>query len=492
MSWGGYQVCLELEAKKFFCYNKSCKRRVFTERLPTIVPPWGRRTERLATQLTKIGLAIGGLPGSRLTEHLGVKISRQTLLRLVMKMPTPSYQVPKVLGVDDWAYRKCKTYGTILVDLEKHQPIDLLSDRKASTLAEWLEQNPGVEIISRDRAKAYKQGAEQGCPEAIQVADRFHLLENLSNPLEIVLNEHRQLLKNVEEIVNASTMSAEKQIIANPVPPPPQTKATIEQADFHRSKRLEEYEQVHALNQQGWTKNAIARKLGISRRKVFRFLQSATFPERKGRSDRGRSLLAPYQNYLLERWNNGCHNTTLLWQEIQQQGYQGSYATVASYTRRLRDAQGLKTAEKNPNQPLPKVFEPKKSLLTVRRAVGLILSKPEEQSEADSEAIALLKQQHPNLNLAIELAQSFADLVRRKQPDQLEEWYQRACSCQIKALESFAQSLKEDWAAVKNGVTLSWSNGQVEGQINRLKMLKRQMYGRASHDLLKKRFLCTV
>lgn len=460
--------------------------------MPTIVPPWGRKTERLTTQLTKIGLAIGGLPGSRLTPHLGVNTSRQTLLRLVMKTPTPSYQVPKVLGLDDWAYRKCKTYGTILVDLEKHQPIDLLSDRKASTLAEWLEQNPGVEIISRDRAKAYKQGADQGCPEAIQVADRFHLLENLSNPLEIVLNEHRQFLKNVEAIVNASTISEEEQIIANPVTLPPQTKATIDQAELHRSNRVEKYEQVHALNQQGWTKVDIARKLGISQRTVFRFLQSATFPERKGRSDRGHSLLTPYKKYLLERWNNGFHNATKLWQEIQQQGYQGSYATVAGYTRRLRNAQGLKTEEKKSNQPLPKVFEPKKSLFTVRRAVGLILSKPAEQSDSDAEAIALLKQQHPNLNLAIELAQSFADLVRQKQSDKLEEWYERVESSQIKAFIGFAKSLKEDWAAVKNGVTLSWSNGQVEGQINRLKMLKRQMYGRASHELLKKRFLCNI
>lgn len=206
--------------------------------MPTIVPPWGRKTARLATQLTKIGLAIGGLPGSRLAPHLGVNISHQTLLRLVMKTPIPRHQTPKVLGVDDWADRKRKTYGTILVDLEKHQPIDLLSDRKASTLAEWLEQNPGVEVISRDRAQAYKQGAEQGCPEAIQVADRFHLLHNLATPLEIVLNEHRLLVKKVDAATNASTRTEGEKIVAQPVPPPSSPKAALELAQSGVWQRL--------------------------------------------------------------------------------------------------------------------------------------------------------------------------------------------------------------------------------------------------------------
>ena len=165
-------------------------------------------------------MAQGGLPGSRLTKHLGIKISRQTLLRLVMKTTLPSLSVPKVLGIDDWAYRKHHTYGTILVDLETHQPIDLLSDRTASTLAEWLEKNPGVEIISRDRALAYKEGASKGCPQAIQVADRFHLLQNLTEMLEIVLNQHRTLLKNVEDSTNNYPIVEGEEIIAKPVAPP--------------------------------------------------------------------------------------------------------------------------------------------------------------------------------------------------------------------------------------------------------------------------------
>ena len=460
--------------------------------MPKIAAPWARRTERLNTQLTKICLAQGGLPGSRLTQHLGVKISRQTLLRLGMKMPLPSYPVPRVLGVDDWAYRKRHSYGTILVDLETRQPIDLLPDRTAETLAKWLKEHPGVEIISRDRAKAYQEGASQGCPEAIQVADRFHLLENLNNPTETILNEHSKALKNVEAIVNAEIISKEEAIVAQPVPPPPPAKATIERADINRSQRLEQYEQVHALNQQGWTKIAIANKLGISTRKVFRFLKEATFPERKGRSDRGVSLLSPYKKYLLERWNEGCHNGTKLCQEITERGYQGRYGTVAAYISRLRSAQKLQQEKTKTNQSEVKVFEPTKSLLTLRRTAKLILKKVSQQSESDKTVISLLKQQHPQLNTAIELIQKFADLVRNHQPEGLEEWYEKATSCEIKALKSFARGIKEDWEAVKNGMTYQWSNGQVEGQVNRLKILKRQMYGRASHELLKKRFLCPV
>ena len=294
--------------------------------------------------------------------HLGIKISRQTLLRLVMKTPLTSRSVPKVLGVDDWAYRKRHTYGTILVDLETHQPVDLLSDRTASTLAEWLQTHPGVEIISRDRAKAYKEGASSGCPEAIQVADRFHLLQNLAQMLELVLNQHRTLLKKVEDSTNNSPVVDEEEVIAKPVPAPSQPKDAVELAKFRRAERKEKYDQVWALH---------------------------------------------------------------------KKGYKGK-------------------------------------------------------------AISLLKQQDPNLKTAIELAMDFADLVRRKQPDKLKEWLQKAEQSKIRAITGFATKLKDDLDAVKNGVTLSWSNGQVEGQVNRLKMLKRQMYGRASHELLKRRFLCPI
>ena len=191
-----------------------------------------------------------------------------------MRMPNPSYPIPKVLGVDDWAYRKRHTYGTILVDLETRQPIDLLSDRTATTLAEWLQEHPGVEIISRDRAKAYKEGASQGCSEAIQVAERFHILQNLAQMLEVVLNQHRTLLKNVEDNTHNCPIIEDEKVVAQSIQPPPNPVKALKLAEVRREQRKEKYDQVWALHKKGYGGKAIARHLEIGKSTVFRYLRS--------------------------------------------------------------------------------------------------------------------------------------------------------------------------------------------------------------------------
>jgi transposase len=246
------------------------------------------------------------------------------------------------------------------------------------------------------------------------------------------------------------------------------------------------------LRQQGWSGTAIAQDLGISKTTVFRYLGTAQFPERKGRSDRGRSLLDPYKGYFLQRWNSGCHEGKRLFQELKGQGYRGSYATVARYARRLRQTQGLEPRQPVKGRSPPKVIESKKLPLTVSRATWLVLRRPENRDEEDEQLLERLMAQNPNLAEAIELSQDLADLVRNREPKQLDIWLMRAAQSQSGPLVRFASRLVEDYEAVKAGVTLEWSNGQVEGQINRLKMLKRQMYGRAKLDLLSQRFLLAV
>ena len=357
LPWGEYQVCWQLQVRKFFCNNPECKRQIFTERLADIVAPWARKTNRMAQRQTSIALALGGIAGARLSQTLGYTTSRHTLLRLLANSPSPSFPTPLALGVDDWAYRKGRNYGTILVNLQTHQPIALLPDRESETLSKWLKAHPGVLVISRDRSKAYEKGARLGAPKAIQVADRFHLLQNLAEALEKVFNDHSPELKAVENSLSSSPVICGQGSEAFRVPLPKSPPEVVEKAQQRRSRRLAIYEQVMKLRQEGWSGKAIAVKLGIGKTTVFRYLGASQFPERKRRSDRGRSLVDSYKNYFFKRWNEGCHEGKQIFQELKKVGYQGSYATVARYAKRLRKAVGIKPRQKFPRCTVKKIVD---------------------------------------------------------------------------------------------------------------------------------------
>ncbi len=489
LPWQGVTVQLQLLSRKFFCTNKTCTRRIFCERLPRIVAAYGRQTVRLDDTLRLIGMMLGGQAGAKLASGLGLSISPDTLLRRIHQSHLSVRATPRVLGVDDWALRKGHRYGTILVDLEQHRPVELLPDRETSTLANWLKAHPGVEIVTRDRSKAYESGIRQGAPAAIQVADRFHLLQNLAETLDQVLGAHSQTLKALSATSSlSSTISLDGDEVVPVLPPQLSTKEQL-RAEHRRTRRLSNFQQVWELHERGWSAPAIACQVGIGRTSVFRYLRSTTFPERRGRSDCGRSLLDPYKDYLLQRWNNGCCEVLQLFEEIQQRGYPRSYDTVARYARRFRQAQGTQQRKRRRSiRQLPNVIEPQKRSLTPRRAAHLVLQRPENWEPDDKQLVQLMAQ-HPDLAEPIELAQSFAFLVRHRQSDQLEPWLEQALQSQLSPFHRFAKRLREDYDAVKAGVTLPWSNGQTEGQINRLKMLKRQMYGRAGMELLSRRFL---
>lgn len=365
-----FSLTIFLQVCKFFCLNQHCHRRIFTERLPDIVAPWARRTVRYTNHLKAMGLALGGSAAVRLSHQIGYGCSRNSILHLVSSLPMPTITTsPRILGVDDFAFRKGHRYGTILVDLEQHKPIALLPDRTAETLAAWLKEHPGVEILSRDRSKTYRRGMTDGAPDVIQVADRFHLLQNLEEVLERVFKGKSKALKEVDK----AQLQAEGITVQPLVDPPCDLQSPKAQ---NRARRLEKYEQTHALRQQGYRIKDIAHHLGIGKRTVYTYLAAPTFPEYA--IPQRSSGLDVYKPYLLEQWQQGRQNTKELFQEIQAHGYEGSYATVARYTHQLRQSQ----AGPNPDPeslnhlpgrgPAPKVRANHKPL-SARRAAWLVL-----------------------------------------------------------------------------------------------------------------------
>jgi transposase len=320
LPWAQYRVCLQLRVRKWFCRNRACQRRIFTERLPTVAAPWARRTLRLAQRLSALGVALGGKAGVRLGHAWDVAVSRNTLLRLIRRLSVPSHATPTVLGVDDFALRKRYTYGTILVDLEQSQPVALLPDRTAETVAQWLREHPGVEVIARDRSSAYADGARHGAPAATQVADRFHLIQNLAQALDEVFTTQHQALDAVNATLRQQPVPLPDGTVAVPVPPPATPPLVQQQAAQRAAYRQALYDQVWTLHRQGWTVAAIASQVGRSRRTIERYLRLPTWPVRQHRSHYGRSLLNPYKAYLLERWNAGCHTAIQLFRELQPRG----------------------------------------------------------------------------------------------------------------------------------------------------------------------------
>ena len=413
--------------------------------------------------------------------------ARNTLLRLVRAAPSPPEVTPSVLGVDDWALRKRHSYGTVLVDLERRRPVALLPDREAGTLARWLREHPGVEVAARDRSGAYADGIRRGAPGAVQVADRFHLLRNLAEALELVFATHAEDLRAVDrarhQVVTAGGGPA-------PVAPSRSPARASTLAAERRERRDARHRQIWALHRRGWPGHAIARQLGIARSTVYRYLRSETLAERKGRSDAGRSLIDPWVPLLIERWTGGHRDGRRLFGELRQRGYRGSYPTLTRYLRRLHPARAAAPAGRRPgirSGPPPAAAPRRPS--TPRTAAWAVLRRAERRSRHDRALLAALGKRTPALAEAITLAEAFAGLVRARAPERLDPWLRRAQDGEVPALRRFAKGLSADYDAVRAAVTLPWSTGPVEGQINRLKALKRQMYGRAKLDLLGRRFL---
>jgi transposase len=472
LPWSGARVTLHLRVRRWRCRAIGCSRRIFCERLPPLLAPHGRRTRRLLQALQVIGRALGGRPGARLARPLRVPVSRMTLLRLVRAQATPISRTPRVLGVDDWAFRRGRRYGTILVDLERHRAIDLLPVATADALATWPRAHPGINIVSRDRGGAYAEGARQGAPQAIQVADRFHLLKNRADAVERVLRRHAELVSRV------------------PIPETSRVPAALLRPDRRvsreRTRRAmgERFAAIQGTLARGLSISATARALGLHRHTVQKYRALAYAPERR-HTWRRPSNLAPYQAYLQERWQRSRCTAMGLWREIRALGYPGSYQNVARFVAVLREqARSGETAGTMTDK------------LTPRRAVGLALRRPEQRMPREAKVVEQTKALHAELNRALTLLERFAHLLRNRTDEQpierLTQWERDATATAIPELSAFVAKLVQDQNAVEAALVQPYSQGQTEGQITRLKLLKRAMYGRANFDLLRQRFLMPI
>lgn len=348
LAWGTASVQILLRVRKFRCACPTCPRRVFTERLPALAAPYARQTPRRQSLLRALGLALGGRAAVRLARQLRLSTTRTSVLRLVRQTAPPRHRRLRVIGVDDWAFRRGHHYGTIIVDLERHQPVDLLPDRQPGTLVVWLRRHPSIEIISRDRASAYAEAATRGAPQALQVADRLHLLKNLTDALERFFLNKRTLLKAA--VAEAPAPAADQaEPPSPPVPavapgaalPAAASPSPVEQIAQQRHARvIEQYQQIHALAAQQIDVATIAEQVGVSRVTVYRYLHMHEPPARKQPHRRGSRLLGPYEAYLRRRWQEGCRNAKQLWREITAQGYRYSSHTSARRPGAGRDRAG--------------------------------------------------------------------------------------------------------------------------------------------------------
>lgn len=485
LPWHGVAVRLELHSRKFHCRNEVCRRKVFCERLPRVAEPFARKTVRLTSVMNLLAFALGGEAGARAAAGLNLTVSGDTLLKLIRRHKAVPDSTIRVLGVDDFAFRRGLSYGTILVDLERRRPIDLLSDRESGTLTRWLTAHPEVKIISRDRSRSYAEGVTGGAPTAVQIADRWHLLKNLGEYLERLLLRHHCLWRGkISEPLRSSPAVEAMQSI--PLMERSPTAVLRPEVVARHQARAAVHKQIFELLEQSVPIEHVAQSVGKSTRTIFRWIKQGEYRPRI--RNRG-SGLDQYWGFISD-WRSHEHNNVIqLWKELQKMGYRGSSMAVRRYLERTQSF----TANKRRRVVRTKIegetsMKPVIPLITPRAAV-LKLLHSDKLKEPEKAVIEQILKSSPEIEKAIELGREFENVLMGRSDTKLDDWLRKAESSSIAELKSFARGLTQDKTAVQAAVNYEWSQGQVEGQVNRLKLIKRQMYGRANFDLLKARVI---
>ncbi|NJM40510.1 MAG: ISL3 family transposase [Anaerolineae bacterium] len=482
------QVSIELHVRKFYCDKLSCERSIFVERVAGLAASYARRTIQPDEMLRLIAFANGGECGSRVAAEMRMPINPQTLIRLIRRQGAGAIVCGPVVGIDDWSFAKRKRYGAMIVDLVAHRVVDVLPDRLATTVSKWMKARPGIEMVSRDRGDNFIAGVTEGAPNATQVADRWHLHHNLDEMLKRLVEHH---LADLNKLIQAQWHEQTTTAVLRP----PQLDAQFYKRETTGEREIRERDEryrqrhatVHDLAGHGKIISEIAQHTGLDRKTVRKILSQ---PEYSGVPERGssQSPIDPYRDYIAARLAQGCTNAMQLFKEVAAQGFAGGYVTVWRKVRRiaLQSQQhicGLTTAKPSRSSiNQPSVFE------IIRWLVG-------KEQALTADQTALLEawlEVVPAMKLGRDAALRFTEILTKRQPEQLDAWIAEAMASPIKTLRQFAKGIQADHDAVLAALQLPFSNAQLEGQVNRLKVIKRQMYGRANFDLLKIRVMTKV
>ena len=451
----GRIVQLVVIARRFRCDAVLCGRQIFTERYPEgVLAPSARRTTRLDSIVHHLGLALGGRPASAFAKRLMLPVSKDTLLRVVRRRSCPPSDPLKVVGIDDWAWRRNHRYASIICNLERRRVVTLLPDREPATAQAWFAAHPTISIIARDRGGGYGEAAAKALPHAVQVADRWHLMENASRAF---LDAVRKSMRQVRSVIGATTIN-------------PELLTAAERIQYEGYLRREETNAaILALSNNGVPIKQIVRQTGHSRKLV----RQVTRGERNDIFRTRQSSLDVHLPWLDEQWASGCRNGAELWRRLVLRGFRGSLRVVGEWATRRRRAERADTENL---QRIP----------SARTIARLMTVGRDMLSKAETVTVAAIEAGIPTLIEARELIAEFHMMIRRKVVAGLIPWIERARSSLV---ASFASGVAKDEAAVRAAIILPWSNGQTEGQITRLKLVRRQMYGRGKIDLLQARLI---
>jgi transposase len=480
---GGRPVLVILRVLRLRCGNPSCPKATFATQANGLTSRYCRRSVPLTQMLTGFGLELAGRAGARLAGCLGITVHSSTILRLLASLPErEAATAPEILGIDDFALRKGHVYGTVLVDMGTGDVVDMLPDREAATVETWLKEHPDATVICRDRAGAYAEGARAGAPGAVQVAGRWHLWHNLAEYAEKTVGRHRGCLLAAghgAEAGDGEESAADRDPQEHRPDPGVPPDGLLDACGRERrlvTRTRERYADIRARLEENQSIASISRATGLDRKTVQRFARAGSIDELLVRAVTRETKTDEFKPYLCQRWNEGVRDAAVLHAELRQRGWAGSVQTVRRYLAPFRKTD----AAPEPPPAVPKT----------RQITRLLLTRPDHLQSDEQAQLAGIRAQCPHIDALAGHVTAFAEMMANLTGSSaLDGWLAAVEADDQPELRSFATGIRNDKEAVVNGLTLPYSSGRVEGTVNKIKTVKRQMYGRASFPLLRKRII---